>query len=358
MLAFGVGAGATGATNGLNLRAISGTTSYNGSNGAAADFYQTADYDAVGTALRNLALGNCQGTLTVTKQIVPSSAPAGSITGAAPAGAGWQFTSVMNTAGCHDSERRAHDDRGRHGNRELPDDLPGGTTCGSVTVTEAQQPGFILQPVNGRTPSARTSTPAHPSRSRVTRAIGFTVTVPSTETVNCTSTTEPPEPRPTSPSRRSGSSTASAFENGAQPSDLSVAAAADRTRRTWRDRPGLGRDPHRVLAGRSTTLSETVILDRSDHVHEHRGRHQRQRCRHEHRARSRVPDGAAEGAQHRDDHQHGDVREPLTLIKQVQGGSAAPTAGRCTLVPRRRAGPQRAAGFSGKTGTAAMTWQP
>ena len=120
MVAFGVGDGATGATNGLNLRAISGPTLYNGDNGAAADYYQTSDYAAVGTALRNLALGNCEGTLTVTKQIVPNTAPAGSITGAVPAGAGWQFTSAINTAGVTTPDRAADDDRGRHGHGQLP----------------------------------------------------------------------------------------------------------------------------------------------------------------------------------------------------------------------------------------------
>ena len=41
VLAFGVGAGATGENNALNLSAISGTTAYDGGNGAVADYYQT-----------------------------------------------------------------------------------------------------------------------------------------------------------------------------------------------------------------------------------------------------------------------------------------------------------------------------
>ena len=71
VLAFGVGDGATGRRTALNLRAISGPTAYNGSNVDDADYFQTPDYPAAGQALRDLALGNCEGTLTVTKQIVP-----------------------------------------------------------------------------------------------------------------------------------------------------------------------------------------------------------------------------------------------------------------------------------------------
>ena len=51
-----------------------------------------------GAALRALALGNCKGTISVVKQVVPSTAPPGSITGAVPAG-GWQFGATTTTSG-------------------------------------------------------------------------------------------------------------------------------------------------------------------------------------------------------------------------------------------------------------------
>ena len=54
------------------------------------DYFQTANFDQVGTILRNLALGSCTGSVTVIKQVVPNTAPPGSITGATPAG-GWTF---------------------------------------------------------------------------------------------------------------------------------------------------------------------------------------------------------------------------------------------------------------------------
>ena len=56
----------------VTSRAISGPTAYNGSNGATADYYQTAHYTPAGNALRNLALGNCTVTMNIVKQVVPS----------------------------------------------------------------------------------------------------------------------------------------------------------------------------------------------------------------------------------------------------------------------------------------------
>ena len=68
MIAVGVGAGVSGSRN--NLISISGPT-------ANSDYYQTNDYTAAGAALRALALGTCQGTISVIKQVVPSTAPPG-----------------------------------------------------------------------------------------------------------------------------------------------------------------------------------------------------------------------------------------------------------------------------------------
>ena len=51
VLAFGVGSGVTSPITADNLAAISGPTAYNGTNGATADYYQTTNYPAAGTAL-------------------------------------------------------------------------------------------------------------------------------------------------------------------------------------------------------------------------------------------------------------------------------------------------------------------
>ena len=89
MIAVGVGSGVSGAAD--NLEAISGVT-------RNSDFYQSSDYTAAGNALRALALGACQGTISVIKQVVPSTAPPGTTTGAVPAG-GWQFGASTTATG-------------------------------------------------------------------------------------------------------------------------------------------------------------------------------------------------------------------------------------------------------------------
>ena len=93
----------------------------------------------------------------MTKQIVPSTAPVGSITGAVAAGAGWQFTSVMNTAGVTTPIAIQTTTANGTGTVNYPLDYVGGTTTGSVTVTEAQQAGFTL--VTGRWSERRLSEP-------------------------------------------------------------------------------------------------------------------------------------------------------------------------------------------------------
>ena len=96
VLAVGVGAGVTSPASGLNLRSISGPT-------LNTDYYQTTDYAAAGAALRALALGSCEGSITVVKQVVPSTTdlPADRssvprvMLGAQPQG-GWDFTGVRH----------------------------------------------------------------------------------------------------------------------------------------------------------------------------------------------------------------------------------------------------------------------
>ena len=114
MLAFGVGAGIS--AGGANLAAISGPT-------LNSDYFQTANFAQVGTILRNLALGSCTGSVTVVKQVVPNTAPVGSITGAVPAG-GWTFGATTTTVG-RDHRTGQRRDRRRNRRAELQPDLPG-----------------------------------------------------------------------------------------------------------------------------------------------------------------------------------------------------------------------------------------
>ncbi len=131
-------------TTALNLAAISGPTAYNGSNGTTADYYQTTDYPAAGAALHSLALGNCTGSVTVVKQVVPFSAPAGTTAGSVPAG-GWTFGGTATSSVTVDPGSGVT----AAGTGALNFNLgfPGGTTTTNFTATETQQSGYTLQPV-------------------------------------------------------------------------------------------------------------------------------------------------------------------------------------------------------------------
>ncbi len=186
VIAFGVGSGATGAANALNLRAISGQTAYNGSsNGSSADYFQTSNYAAVGNALRALALGNCAGQLTVTKMVVPNTSPVGSIVGAAPAVAGWTFT-ASNPSGLTAPDPVQTTVADGTGTVAFPLDFAGGNLSGDVTITETQQPGYSLVPVGGQNAVCRNLVTGASVVPIGNPADGFRVSVPSTEAVNCT----------------------------------------------------------------------------------------------------------------------------------------------------------------------------
>ena len=255
-----MGAGATGATDRLNLRAISGPTAYNGSNGAAADYYQTADYAAVGTALRNLALGNCQGTLTVTKQIVPNTAPVGSITGAVPAGAGWQFTSAINPATVTTPNPMRTTTADGTGTVSYPLELPRRHHLGTVTVTEAQQAGFTLQPVNGQNAVCTNLNTGAAVVPTANPALGFTVNVPSTQAVNCIVYNRAPSPQAQITVNKQWIVNGVTYNDGDQPGGLTAQlqltgpGGAGATNQGW----GVARTGYTV--GNTTTLSEAVTL--------------------------------------------------------------------------------------------------
>ena len=139
MIAVGVGAGVSGSPN--NLISISGPT-------ANSDYYQTTDYTRPARRCGRSPSGNCQGTVSVIKQVVPSTAPPGSITGAVPAG-GWQFGATTTTSGVAINPTSGTT-AAASGALNFNLSFPGGTTTAPVTVTETQQAGYTLVPA-GRT---------------------------------------------------------------------------------------------------------------------------------------------------------------------------------------------------------------
>ena len=81
------------------------------------------------------------------------------------------------------------------GTVSYPLDFPGGTTSGSVTVTEAQQAGFTLQPVNGQNAvCTNLNTGACRDSDREPDATGSPSTCRAREAVNCIVYNRAPNP--------------------------------------------------------------------------------------------------------------------------------------------------------------------
>ncbi|MDD9350389.1 hypothetical protein, partial [Mumia sp.] len=180
-IAVGVGAGVSDPATRLNLSAISGPTRYDGTNASTADYYQVSNYGVVGDALRELALGDCAGSLSVVKQIVGAD---GDIANATPGGAGWTFDASTASTGVTLPTTSATTDSSSAVN--YPITFSGGVTSGAIEVQEQTQPGTALFPVGGAN-AVCTNLDTGASVPVVNAgAAGFTVDVSSTAAVSCT----------------------------------------------------------------------------------------------------------------------------------------------------------------------------
>ena len=133
VVAVGVGAGVS--SDPQNLAAVSGPT-------AGSDYFQTADYAGAAATLRELALGSCDGSISVVKQVVPNGTPAGSTAGASPAG-GWDFAASTAIPGVTIDPPAATTAEAT-GALNFALTFPGGTASAPVSITETLQPGFTL----------------------------------------------------------------------------------------------------------------------------------------------------------------------------------------------------------------------
>ena len=188
VIALGVGAGVEGAPD--NLRAISGPTTNS-------DFFQAATFTGAAAVLRALALGNCVGSLTIVKQVVPAGNAAGVITGAQPAG-GWNFTAASGSANVTIDAPATRATTLPGGAVNFPITYAQGVNTGTITVTEdlAGHPGFAIFPVGGFNGTCTASSPGQPNSSvPVTNtANGFTLDVPFNRSVSCEVYNQPVTP--------------------------------------------------------------------------------------------------------------------------------------------------------------------
>ncbi|HEY5117515.1 MAG TPA: hypothetical protein VIJ00_18475, partial [Nakamurella sp.] len=222
MIAFGVGSGVSGPAN--NLIAVSGPT-------LNSDYYQTTDYAVAGAALRALALGNCRGSVSVIKQVVPSTAPVGSITGAVPAG-GWQFAASTTTSGVTIAPASGATAAGT-GALSFALTFPGGTTSAQVAVSETQQPGYTLVPVSGANAvctNLQTNTAITVTNSGAT---GFTVPTPSTDPLSCTVYNRQPNPGATISVAKKWVVNGTSYDEGLQPAGLSASLSIAGAAQGW-----------------------------------------------------------------------------------------------------------------------------
>ncbi|MCQ4207538.1 vWA domain-containing protein, partial [Streptomyces longispororuber] len=143
VLAVGVGSGVSGNAS-YNLASLSGKTKYDGTNAATADYYQEADFDDAGKALRDLALANCTPSLSVVKQI---QAEDGTVYNAPE---GWTFDGSTTTEGVTvDSPQTTTNDGTGAVNFPL-DYSETGTESARVRAAERQQAGYQLIQQDGK----------------------------------------------------------------------------------------------------------------------------------------------------------------------------------------------------------------
>ncbi|GAB3155406.1 hypothetical protein GCM10027290_51490 [Micromonospora sonneratiae] len=261
VLAVGVGAGVTGITA-LNLAAISGPVAFDGSNTATADYYQTSDYAQAGEALRELALTRCTGGVSVVKQIVPATNTGEDVTGATPAGPGWEFTATTTTpgiGGLPDSQPTTSDGTGSVA-FEL--EYPAGTPTAEVTVTETQQTGHTLVTPGGNNAvcvNLENGAPVAVTNTGDAGSPGFTIDVASTAAVSCTVYNRP-LPAATITVQKRWIIDGTTYENGNQPDGFTARLTLTGPGSAGPMQQEFGSPRSGYVIGSSTTIDESTTL--------------------------------------------------------------------------------------------------
>ncbi|MBM7829980.1 putative repeat protein (TIGR01451 family) [Agromyces cerinus] len=220
VIAFGVGSGVGGSPD--NLVAISGDQ-------LNSDYFQSSSYDQAGTILRNLALGACQGSVSVVKQVVSSSSTGEQKTGQTPAG-GWEFTAVPTSAGITPPTQEGTTAVGT-GAVNLPLTFAGGTTSGTVKVTEDPQGHSIVQ--TGGKNAVCTDQATGNAITVSNEANGFSIPVSSTQAVTCNVWNRPPLPQSNFSVNKVWVVNGTTYQHGNQPSGLSAQLTVGGANAPW-----------------------------------------------------------------------------------------------------------------------------
>lgn len=186
IVTVGVG-GSSNFDDGQNLRAIAGPT-------VGSDYF-ISGWTELATVLDDLARANCEGTVTVVKQVVPWNGSGN--TGAAPTG-GWSFAAPATSTGTVSPSTaqttKSNPGQGDNGtiNYKLAD-IPAGAT---FSIAEIQQPGYSLVTQSGKNAVCvrNGTTPVTVTNDG---ALGFSVPVGKSDIVTCTVYNRAPQPTAT-----------------------------------------------------------------------------------------------------------------------------------------------------------------
>ncbi|GAA3617811.1 hypothetical protein GCM10022236_20050 [Microlunatus ginsengisoli] len=248
VIAFGVGSGINNAGSGLNLRAISGETLND-------DYYQTSDYQAAGDQLKALALGNCTGSITVVKEVVPSDTPANSTAGATPQG-GWTFTGTTSAAGVGFDDPNVRQTASGTGAANFPLTFSGGATTGDVTLTETQQAGYTLHPIDGNNATCTRVDTGATVPSSNSNDTGFTVQADSGFPISCTVYNQAPQPLASVVLHKRWSINGlPSVPDGSQPDALVATATLDGDNAPWEQEQTGYRSGQSISVGEATDIS-------------------------------------------------------------------------------------------------------
>ncbi|SIN70029.1 VWA domain-containing protein [Agromyces cerinus] len=220
VIAFGVGSGVGGSPD--NLVAISGDQ-------LNSDYFQSSSYDQAGQILRDLALGACQGSISVVKQVVSSSSTGEQKTGQTPAG-GWTFTAAPTTGGITPASQQGVTAPGT-GAVNLPLTFAGGTTSGTVKVTEDPQGHSIVQ--TGGKNAVCTDQATGSAITVSNEADGFSIPVSSTQAVTCNVWNRPPLPQSNFSVNKVWVVNGTTYQHGNQPSGLTAQLTVGGANAPW-----------------------------------------------------------------------------------------------------------------------------
>ena len=224
MVAVGVGAGISAGA--ANLQAISGPT-------VNSDYYQTTNYAQAGEALRALALGNCEGSVSVVKQVIPAG---GTTAQAAPAG-GWTMTTSAPSAGVTVTPPVSGQTANGTGAINFPLTFAGGTTTGQLTVTETQQTGYTLVQQGALNATCSRINPDTGATSPVTvtnvGTTGFRTDVNEADPVSCIVFNRAPNPPASVVLNKTWVVNGTTYAEGSQPPGLIASGQIDGTGQPW-----------------------------------------------------------------------------------------------------------------------------